>query len=150
MIVRIIALFLAMAQLPLLAQGSAAPAAAAPSGTGAGTTTVANPAGEGIKSLLLMVIFGLGMYFLLIAPQRKKEKELKNTLQSLKPGDKVVTNSGILGIVVSLNDKTLSIRSADTKLEILKSSVLEIVERAGGSESAEAKKIAEKSVETAK
>lgn len=151
MIVRFIALILAMAQLPLLAQSTAAPAAAAaPSGAGTGTTPVANPAGEGIKSLLLMVIFGLGMYFLLIAPQRKKEKELKNTLQSLKPGDKVVTNSGILGIVVSLKDKTLSIRSADTKLEILKSSVLEIVERAAGGDSADAKKIAEKAVDAAK
>jgi preprotein translocase subunit YajC len=145
--VRFIALFLAMAQLPLLAQGTAAPAAA-PSGTG--TTTVPNGVGQGLQSLWLFAIMGLGMYFLIIAPQRKKDKELKNTLQSLKPGDKIVTTSGILGIVVSLKDKTLSIRSADTKLEILKSSVVEIVERSGGSDSTDAKKIAEKAVEAGK
>ena len=78
-----------------------------------------------------MGIFGLGMWFLLIAPQRKKAKELEATLKSLKSGDKVVTNSGILGVVLSIKDKTLSIRSADTKLEILKSSVLEVIERSG-------------------
>ncbi|MBI2926096.1 MAG: preprotein translocase subunit YajC [Verrucomicrobia bacterium] len=54
-------------------------------------------------------------------------------LKNLKPGDKVLTSSGILGIVVSIKDKSVSIRSADTKLEILKSAVAEITERASGS-----------------
>jgi preprotein translocase subunit YajC len=84
-----------------------------------------------IKSVGLMCVVMVAMYILLIAPQRKKAKELEVTLKSLKAGDKVVTSSGILGIVLSLKDKTLSIRSADTKLEILKSSVLEVLERGG-------------------
>ncbi len=138
--VRLYALLVAMAQPSLWAQGSADPGGA----TGQ-TQTVPNPTGDGIRSLFLMVIFGLGMYFLLIAPQRKKAKEQEATLKALKPGDKVVTSSGILGVVLSIKDKTLSIRSADTKLEILKSSVLEVIERSG--EPNDPKKIADKALE---
>ena len=51
-------------------------------------------------------------------------------LKSLKPKDKVVTSGGVMGIVVSVQEKTVTIRSADTKLEVLKSAVSEITERA--------------------
>lgn len=44
-------------------------------------------------------------------------------------GDKIVSNSGIVGVVVGVKDKNVSIRSGDAKLEILKSSVAEIIER---------------------
>jgi preprotein translocase subunit YajC len=118
---RLIALLLLLAQQSLMARDAAAPQQAMQS----------NPKGDTIKSLGLMIIFVLGMWLLLIAPQRKKAKELETTIKSLKTGDKVVTNSGILGVVLSIKDKTLSIRSADTKLEILKSSVLEVIERSG-------------------
>jgi preprotein translocase subunit YajC len=117
---RFFALFLLLAQQSLMARDSA-PAA----------PMQQDPVGGMIKSLGLMGIFVVGMWILLIAPQRKKAKELEATLKSLKAGDKVVTNSGILGVVLSIKDRTLSIRSADTKLEILKSSVLEIIERGG-------------------
>ena len=48
----------------------------------------------------------------------------------------VVTSSGILGVVLGVSEKTVSIRSADTKLEILKSSVSEILEKSGDSSEA--------------
>ena len=118
--IRLIALFLLLAGQPLMARDAAAP-----------PPMQQDPVAGMIKSLGLMGIFVLGMWILLIAPQRKKAKELEATLKSLKSGDKVVTNSGILGVVLSIKDKTLSIRSADTKLEILKSSVLEVIERSG-------------------
>lgn len=72
-------------------------------------------------------------YFLLIRPQQKKAKEHTNLLKNIKKGDKIVTGSGIIATVVSVQEKTLSIRSADTKLEILKSAVSEITERSGES-----------------
>jgi preprotein translocase subunit YajC len=109
----------------------------APAAPDAKTVMQPDQTGGAIKSMLLMVVFVIGMWFLLIAPQRRKTKELAATLKSLKAGDKIVTNSGILGVVLSIKDKTLSIRSADTKLEILKSSVLEVIERGG--ESSESK-----------
>ena len=92
---------------------------------------VQDPVGGAIKSFGLMGLFLVVMWLFILAPQRKKTKELEATLKSLKAGDKVVTNAGILGIVLSIKDKTVSIRSAESKLEILKSSVLEVVERGG-------------------
>jgi preprotein translocase YajC subunit len=50
-------------------------------------------------------------------------------LKTIKNGDKIVTSSGIVGTIVGIKDKSVSIRSADTKLEVLKSSVSEITER---------------------
>ena len=76
-------------------------------------------------------------YLLMIRPQSKKAKELAAKLNSLKPGDKVVTSSGIVGTVVAIKDRTLSLRSAETKLEVLKSAVADITERAGETSSAE-------------
>jgi len=68
--------------------------------------------------------------------QKKKVKQHEALVNNLKPGDKIVTTSGILGTVVSVKEKSLSLRSADTKLEILKSAVSDVTER-GSSESKE-------------
>src|SRR5438552_5562614 len=78
--------------------------------------------------LFLMVFV---FYFVFIRPQQRKAKEHDSLMKTLRSGDKIVTSSGIVGIVVSVKDKTLAIRSADTKLEILKSAVTEITERSG-------------------
>ncbi len=50
-------------------------------------------------------------------------------LETLKSGDKVVTSSGIVGVVVTVKDKTVSLRSSDAKMEVTKASVTEILER---------------------
>lgn len=71
-------------------------------------------------------------YFVFIRPQQKKAKELRDVLGSLRSGDKIVTSSGIVGTVVTVKEKTVSIRSADTKMEVLKSAVAEITDRAAG------------------
>src|SRR5262245_38685022 len=82
-----------------------------------------------VPLVLLVVVF----YFALIRPQQKKQKEQAQLLKSVRPGDKILTSSGIIGTVVSVKEKSLSIRSADTKLEITKSAVAEITERSGES-----------------
>jgi preprotein translocase subunit YajC len=76
---------------------------------------------------LIVVVF----YFALIRPQQKKAKDHATLLKTVRAGDKIVTNSGIVAVVVTVKDKTLTIRSADAKLEITKSAVAEIVERSG-------------------
>jgi preprotein translocase subunit YajC len=86
-----------------------------------------------IKFVGMMVIFAVIMWVLMISPQRKKAKEQELMLKALRPGDKIVTASGILGVVLSIRDKSVSIRSADTKLEILKSAVAEVTEHSGES-----------------
>ncbi|MHB8524378.1 MAG: preprotein translocase subunit YajC, partial [Limisphaerales bacterium] len=69
-------------------------------------------------------------------PQQRKAKEHTQLLKSLKAGDKVVTSGGVLGVVITVKDRSVSIRSADAKLEVLKSSVSEITERAAGANEA--------------
>ena len=55
-------------------------------------------------------------------------------MSSIKSGDKVVTASGIVGIVITVKDKTVSLRSADAKMEVTKASVTEILEGGAATE----------------
>lgn len=74
--------------------------------------------------LLIIVIF----YFLILRPQQKKQKERQALLQSLKKGDKVVTNAGIHGVVEGLEDQTVLVKVADNvKLKMDRSAVSTIV-----------------------
>ncbi len=80
-----------------------------------------------VPLVLLLVVF----YFVLIRPQQKKAKEHQQLLTTLRPGDKVVTSGGIVGTVLAVKDKAVTLRSADAKLEITKGAVSEILERSG-------------------
>ena len=87
-----------------------------------------------IESLLkgplpLMIVMFVVLYVIMIRPQQKKAREHTELLKTLKPGDKVVTSGGVLGVIVSVKEKSVSLRSADTKLEVLKSAVSEITDR---------------------
>jgi preprotein translocase subunit YajC len=77
--------------------------------------------------VLMVVIF----YFALIRPQQKKAKEQAEMLKSVRRGDKVVTTGGVIGTVVTVNEKAITIRSADAKFEIIKSAIASITERSG-------------------
>jgi preprotein translocase subunit YajC len=79
--------------------------------------------------ILMIVVF----YFILIRPQQKKAKQHQELLKQIKSGDKVLTSSGIIGTVITVKEKSVSIRSADTKLEVLKSAISEVTERSGES-----------------
>jgi preprotein translocase subunit YajC len=74
--------------------------------------------------LILLVVF----YFILIRPQQQRQKQQLKLLSALKAGDRVVTASGIIGTVITVKDKAVSLRSADAKFEITKASVTEILE----------------------
>ena len=76
----------------------------------------------GIPLLLLMFV---AMYFLLIAPNQRKQKTWAAMLASLKAGDKVTTNGGIRGVIVSVKDDEVVIRTAPdgVKLEMVKSAI---------------------------
>ena len=81
------------------------------------------------QTLGLILFMGVMMYFLMFRPQQKKAREHAELLKTIKNGDKIVTSSGILGTIIGVKDKSVSIRSADTKLEVLKSSISAITER---------------------
>jgi preprotein translocase subunit YajC len=78
----------------------------------------------------MLAIMGFMFYFAIWRPQQKKAKDHEALLKALRPGDRIVTSSGIMGVVTSIKDKSVAVRSGDSKLEILKSAVAEIVERA--------------------
>jgi preprotein translocase subunit YajC len=92
--------------------------------------TKPNPTGEMLKMLGFLGFFMVLMYLLMIRPQQRKARDHAALLKTLKPGDKVLTSGGVLGVVVSVKEKTVSIRSADTKLEVVKSAITEVTERA--------------------
>lgn len=89
------------------------------------------PAAPAWTSLVPLILLVVVFYFVLIRPQQKKAKEHQQLLKTVKPGDKVVTSGGILGVVVTVKEKTITLRSADAKFEITKSAIAEITERSG-------------------
>ena len=91
--------------------------------------TVPDPKAQMAQTFGLLIFMGLAMYFLMFRPQQKKAREHAELLKTIKNGDKVVTTAGILGTIVGIKEKSVSIRSADTKLEVLKSSISDITER---------------------
>ena len=80
-------------------------------------------------TLFPLVLMVAVFYLVLMRPQQKKAKEHAELLKTLRPGDKVLTSSGIVGVVIGVKEKSVSIRSADTKLEILKSAISQITDR---------------------
>jgi len=82
-----------------------------------------------VPIFLLIIVF----YFAIMRPQQKRQKEQAALLKAVRPGDKILTNSGIVGVVITVKEKTLSIRSADSKFEITKTAIAEITERGGDS-----------------
>ena len=62
-----------------------------------------------LPNILMMVAMVGVFYFLLIRPQKKKEKAVKNMLSSLKAGDRVCTIGGIYGTVTAIKDDTVTI-----------------------------------------
>ncbi|MEG2136353.1 MAG: preprotein translocase subunit YajC, partial [Clostridia bacterium] len=83
--------------------------AAAPAAAPAGGATGAGGFAEMIPSLLMMVAMVAVFYFLLIRPQRKKDKAVKNMLAALKVGDRVCTIGGIYGSVTGIKDDTVTL-----------------------------------------
>jgi len=88
-----------------------------------------------LQQVGLLVFMGVVFYFLLIRPQRVRAKQQDSLLKNLKSNDRVVTSSGIVGIVISVKERSVTLRSADSKLEVLKSAVTEIEKSSGESSS---------------
>jgi preprotein translocase subunit YajC len=78
----------------------------------------------GLQPLLLLVFFA-AMYFLMIAPNQKKQKKWQQMLSELKNGDRVTTNGGIRGTIVSVKDDVVQLRIPpdNIKLEFVKSAI---------------------------
>ncbi|MFP4308514.1 MAG: preprotein translocase subunit YajC [Desulfococcaceae bacterium] len=79
------------------------PAGGAPPAGGAG----------GFASLVPLILMFVIFYFLLIRPQQKKAKEHREMIGNLKRGDRIMTNGGLHGQIVGLDDQTISLEIAD-------------------------------------
>ena len=81
----------------------------------------------GLAQLLPIVLIIAVFYFLLIRPQQKRQRQLQETISSLKTGDRVITTGGIIGVITTVRETSFLIRSADkTILEIARSAIADI------------------------
>jgi preprotein translocase subunit YajC len=97
----------------------------------AGTTTNAAPSdygsGGGFSLWMFPVIFAL-VYFAFIRPQSQAKKKQEELLKAVKTGDRVITTSGIHGVVTNVKDSTVMVKVADNvKLEIEKTHIDKVV-----------------------
>jgi preprotein translocase subunit YajC len=70
------------------------------------------------SGILMMVILFAVMYFMMIRPQKKKDKEIKSMRDNLSIGDEVITIGGIHGKVVKVNDEVITLEMAHAKQRV--------------------------------
>ena len=89
---------------------------ATPDATGA----VATASGlDMIPTLLMMFAMIAIFYFMLIRPQRKKDKAVKDMLAALKPGDRICTIGGIYGTIAAIKDETITLYVGAQKTQMV-------------------------------
>ena len=90
---------------------SSAIAESAPSAAAATEEAVQeiSPVAAILQMVLPLVLMGVVFYFMLIRPQRKKDKKVKEMLNNLKHGDRITTIGGIYGTIVGIKDDTVTL-----------------------------------------
>ncbi|TYT27303.1 preprotein translocase subunit YajC [Luteimonas viscosa] len=73
----------------------------------------AAPQGGGLSFLIMPIVLIAIMYFLMIRPQMKRQKEHRGMLEKLAVGDEVITNGGIAGVVRAMGESFISVEIAD-------------------------------------
>ena len=97
--------------------------AQAPSAAPSGASSIANF----VPFIFIFVI----MYFVLLRPQMKRQKDQQRLVSALKTGDRVVTNGGIHGLISNVKDTTVIVKVADNvKIEIEKTAVTTVLKSA--------------------
>ena len=88
----------------------------------------AQPAGGGMSMIIMMVVlFGL-MYFMMIRPQMKRQKEHRALIAGLAKGDEVVTNGGIAGRVEDVGETFITVEiAANVKVKVQKGAVQQVL-----------------------
>lgn len=114
-----------LASLSILAQ-TAAPAAPAQQGGPSGM--------QQLMGMLPFILIFAAMYFFMIAPQRKKQKEHQKMLEALNTGDQIITAGGIYGEITNRKDDRFVVRIAEnTKIELGKGFIQTVVKKADAS-----------------
>tara|TARA_B100000809_G_scaffold154484_2_gene151841 strand:- start:3072 stop:3416 length:345 start_codon:yes stop_codon:yes gene_type:complete len=90
------------------------------------------PSGQGnpLGFMFPMIILFAILYFMLIRPQQRREKERKALIESVKSGDRVLFSGGILGTVTNVKDHTLAIKISDNvKIEVARGAVQRVLDK---------------------
>ena len=100
-------------------------------GTGMSSDEMMGTTYGSLMSIGLLVLMFVVFYFILIRPQRKREKELKEEVSKLSVGDRVVTIGGLVGFVANIKDNeiTISTSAANTLVTFTKSAISTVTKR---------------------
>ena len=91
----------------------------------AGASVLAQAQPNSFVTFLPLVLIMVVFYFLLILPAQRRQKKTAQMLQALKNGDKVITNGGIYGTIVGLDNDTVQLRVADqVKIKLSRSAIV--------------------------
>ena len=105
----------------------------------------ASPMGSFGSLLPMMAIMFAVVYFLMIRPEQKKQKQRQAMLTAIKKGDRVMTTAGIIGTVGSIKDATMMVKIAEnTVVEFTKSAVTSVLNKDGTEKQADDKDGAKK------
>jgi preprotein translocase subunit YajC len=75
--------------------------------------------GGGLGQFLPIILLFVGMWFLIIAPQRKRQKTHDKMLSELQTGDEIITSGGVYGTITNVKEDRFVVRIADsTKVEL--------------------------------
>lgn len=95
------------------------------------------PSGQGGAESFLPTIFMFGsviliFYFMILRPQKKRQDEVKNMLNEIKKGDKVVMSSGIHGTISEVEETSALVQIADNvRIRVEKQAIASVVEKKG-------------------
>jgi preprotein translocase subunit YajC len=107
----------------LILQPAATPSAAATSGGDAGGGGASSSKGCGLQAGMMVAIFAL-TYFLLLRPERKRQEEQERVLGSLRVGQKVRTSGGILGEIIAMTPRAVTLAIADkVRINVLRANI---------------------------
>lgn len=83
-----------------------------------------NAGGSMLVTLIMFASIFLIMYFLMIRPAQKRQKEHQKMLETLKKGDRVITSSGIHGTIVDMDGSTITLQVSDNcKIQFEKTAI---------------------------
>ena len=82
---------------------------------------------SGLAQLAPLVLIIAVFYLLVIRPQQKRQRQLQDTIASLRINDKVITTGGIIGVITAVKDSSFIIRTADKSiLEVARNAIADI------------------------
>ncbi|MBP7483911.1 MAG: preprotein translocase subunit YajC [Aquabacterium sp.] len=85
-------------------------------------------AGGGIASFLPLILMFVALYFLMIRPQMKRQKETKAMLEALTKGDEVVTQGGVIGKISKLGETFVNVEVANgVELQVQRAAIIQVL-----------------------